>query len=93
MGIVEQYIIPLVHNSVLLKEEGEVIRTIYLVERILKLAIPNLYVWLLGFYTLFHLYLNILAEVLRFGDRLFYKDWWNSQDLTYFWSNWNMPVQ
>lgn len=22
--------------------------------------------------------LNIVAEVLRFGDREFYKDWWNA---------------
>ena len=43
----------------------------------MKLAVPNLIVWLLGFYAFFHLWLNILAEVLRFGDRLFYKDWWN----------------
>jgi diacylglycerol O-acyltransferase 1 len=47
------------------------------VQRILKLAVPNLMVWLLGFYAFFHLWLNILAELLRFGDRLFYKDWWN----------------
>jgi hypothetical protein len=26
-----------------------------------------------GFYCLFHLWLNILAEVLHFGDREFYK--------------------
>jgi diacylglycerol O-acyltransferase-1 len=35
-----------------------------------------LFVWLLGFYSLFHLWLNILAELLKFGDREFYKDWW-----------------
>ena len=46
-------------------------------QRIMKLAVPNLIVWLLGFYAFFHLWLNILAELLRFGDRLFYKDWWN----------------
>jgi hypothetical protein len=23
--------------------------------------------------------LNILAELLRFGDREFYKDWWNAK--------------
>lgn len=45
-------------------------------ERLLKLSIPNLMVWLLGFYALFHLGLNILAEVCTFGDREFYKDWW-----------------
>jgi len=40
----------------------------------------------------FHLYLNILAEITKFADREFYRDWWNATDLGYFWSNWNMPV-
>ena len=44
-----------------------------MVERVLKLSIPCLYWWLAMFYTLFDLWLNILAEVLRFGDREFYK--------------------
>jgi diacylglycerol O-acyltransferase 1 len=43
-----------------------------MVERILKLSIPMLYVWLCMFYCFFHCWLNILAEVLRFGDRMFY---------------------
>ncbi|KVH93980.1 Membrane bound O-acyl transferase, MBOAT [Cynara cardunculus var. scolymus] len=38
---------------------------LYAIERVLKLSVPNL--------------LNILAELLRFGDREFYKDWWNAQ--------------
>lgn len=42
-------------------------------ERVLKLAIPTLYIWLVMFYTLFHVWLNIVAEVLQFGDREFYK--------------------
>jgi intracellular septation protein A len=25
--------------------------------------------------------LNILAELLRFGDREFYKDWWNARTI------------
>jgi hypothetical protein len=29
-----------------------------------------------------HLYrLNIFAEILRFGDREFYKDWWNAKTI------------
>ena len=35
----------------------------------LKLSIANTYLWLLMFYFYFHLYLNLFAEVLRFGDR------------------------
>ena len=42
-------------------------------ERLLKLAVPTLYGWLIIFYALFHVWLNILAEVTHFGDREFYK--------------------
>lgn len=42
-------------------------------ERLLKLSLPNLYLWLLMFYTLFDLWLNIVAELTGFGDREFYK--------------------
>ena len=28
----------------------------------------------------------------RFGDRQFYRDWWNSTTLGYFWRSWNLPV-
>ena len=31
------------------------------------------YGWVLMVYAVFHLWLNILAELLRFGDREFYK--------------------
>ena len=44
-------------------------------EHLLKISIPNTYVWLLGFYWFFHLWMNLLAELTRFGDRLFYRDW------------------
>ncbi|XP_027363058.1 diacylglycerol O-acyltransferase 1C-like isoform X2 [Abrus precatorius] len=36
--------------------------------------------------------LNILAELLRFGDREFYKDWWNAKTVEEYWRMWNMPV-
>ena len=50
------------------------------------------YAWLLMFYLFFHLWLNLLAELTRFGDRLFYKDWWNSRNISGYWKNWNLPV-
>ena len=58
----------------------------------LKLSIANTYLWLLIFYFYFHLYLNLFAELLRFGDRVFYKDWWNSAEVSAYWRLWNMPV-
>jgi hypothetical protein len=36
---------------------------------VLKLALPNLYGWLVMFYVVFHVWLNILGELTRFGDR------------------------
>ncbi|KAI3968859.1 hypothetical protein MKX01_029009, partial [Papaver californicum] len=38
-------------------------------EWVLKLSVPTFYVWLHLFYCFFHLWFNILAEVLRFGER------------------------
>ena len=32
------------------------------------------------------------CEVLRFGDRTFYKAWWNATDFETYWRTWNMPV-
>ncbi|KAI8471776.1 MAG: MBOAT, membrane-bound O-acyltransferase family-domain-containing protein [Monoraphidium minutum] len=61
-------------------------------ERVLGLALPNLYVWLLGFVILFHVWLNIMGEVTRFADRSFYRAWWNASSLDQFWRLWNMPV-
>ena len=38
--------------------------------------VPSHVLWLMAFYWLFHSVLNVIAELLRFGDRCFYKDWW-----------------
>ncbi|KAG6409125.1 hypothetical protein SASPL_132157 [Salvia splendens] len=73
--IIEQYINPIVQNS----QHPLKGNLLYAVERVLKLSVPNLYVWLCMFYCFFHLWLNILAELLCFGDREFYKDWWNAK--------------
>nr|ABV21945.1 type 1 diaclyglycerol acyltransferase [Vernonia galamensis] len=86
--IIEQYINPIVKNS-RHPLKGDFL---YAIERVLKLSVPNLYVWLCMFYCFFHLWLNILAELLCFGDREFYKDWWNAQTIEEYWRLWNMPV-
>lgn len=68
--LVEQYVEPAIRNTKPSFDNGDYLR---ILERILKLAIPTLYVWLCIFYSLFHAWLNILAEFLHFGDREFYK--------------------
>ncbi|VFQ81349.1 unnamed protein product [Cuscuta campestris] len=86
--IIEQYINPIVKNS----QHPLKGNFLYAVERVLKLSVPTLYVWLCMFYCFFHLWLNIIAELLRFGDREFYKDWWNAKTIDEYWRMWNMPV-
>ncbi|KAK4774450.1 hypothetical protein SAY86_009385 [Trapa natans] len=86
--IVEQYINPIVQNS----QHPLKGNFLYAIERVLKLSVPNLYVWLCMFYCFFHLWLNILAELLCFGDREFYRDWWNAKTVEEYWRMWNMPV-
>jgi len=89
VALSQQWVIPLVKNSIAPFSEMDIKRCM---ERLLKLAIPNHLLWLLGFYTIFHSALNLMAEILRFADREFYLDFWNSETITYFWRSWNIPV-
>eukprot|EP00814_Leptocylindrus_danicus_P006596 CAMPEP_0116012008 /NCGR_PEP_ID=MMETSP0321-20121206/4883_1 /TAXON_ID=163516 /ORGANISM="Leptocylindrus danicus var. danicus, Strain B650" /LENGTH=805 /DNA_ID=CAMNT_0003481301 /DNA_START=65 /DNA_END=2483 /DNA_ORIENTATION=- len=90
--LVTQTIIPYLDLMVKDLEEDGKVSTATMAEVLLKLAIPNTYVWLVMFYLYFHLFLNLCAEILRFGDRVFYKDWWNSSEISSYWRLWNMPV-
>lgn len=45
------------------------------------------------FYFLLHCWHNAWAEILRFGDRLFYTDWWNSCSYQEYFRTWNCLVQ
>ena len=89
MAIIDQYIVPAVENSMMPLRNRQFVP---LAERVLKLSLPVLYAWLIMFYIFFHLWLNILAEALKFGDREFYKDWWNALNLGDYWRTWNTPV-
>ncbi|KAL3315399.1 Diacylglycerol O-acyltransferase 1 [Cichlidogyrus casuarinus] len=88
--LIQQWIFPI------LQKETQTFSTTkswsVVLERVLKFAVPNHIIWALGFYLLFHSWLNVLAELMRFGDRLFYKDWWNAESVQCFWSSWNVPV-
>jgi len=87
--IIVQWIMPIAKVAVWNFNEEN-----YLVsfEKLVKIAIPNLYLWLLMFYTLFHCMLNFSAEITKFGDRQFYKDWWNSSFIDEYWRTWNLPT-
>lgn len=97
--LLEQYITPLLlnarkHIKMEAGPSGKVLKVsvMSMLERLLKLSLPNLYLWLIMFYGLFHSWLNVLGEVTRFGDRRFYDDWWNAASFGEYWKKWNLPV-
>jgi hypothetical protein len=65
-----QFLLPLMQSSLMPLHETNLLR---FTERLLRLSVPNVAHWLVMFYLVFHLWLNILGELLMFGDRLFYK--------------------
>ncbi|XP_058515450.1 diacylglycerol O-acyltransferase 1 isoform X2 [Ochotona princeps] len=89
VGLIQQWMVPTIQNSMKPFKDMDYSR---IIERLLKLAVPNHLIWLVFFYWLFHSCLNAVGELMQFGDREFYRDWWNSESVTYFWQNWNIPV-
>ena len=55
--LVDQYVEPAILNSLTPLRES---RPILVVERVLKLSLPCMYVWLTIFYVFFHLFLNVV---------------------------------
>ncbi|KAI0114885.1 MBOAT, membrane-bound O-acyltransferase family-domain-containing protein [Daldinia grandis] len=84
-----QYAAPVLWNSL---DKIDHLDLVSIVERLLKLSTISLVIWLAGFFALFQSALNALAEIMRFGDRSFYDDWWNSAGLGDYWRLWNKPV-
>ena len=87
--LIYQYAMPTLTNSITAMDENN---RAWISERVLKLSVISATFWILGFYALFHSFLNLLAELLHFADRTFYLDWWNSVDLGAYWRGWNLPV-
>ncbi|XP_051884698.1 diacylglycerol O-acyltransferase 1-like [Pristis pectinata] len=83
----EMWVLPVTRNSMLPFVE---MKLTIIIHQLLLIAIPNHFMWLIFFHGFFHSTLNFVAELMRFGDRRFYRDWWNSETLTYFWSNSNI---
>lgn len=59
---------------------------------IFKSTLPGTFCLLLLFYGLLHSWFNFWAEMLRFPDRLFYEDWWNSLEFGTYYRKWNIVV-
>ncbi|KAK0055308.1 sterol O-acyltransferase 1-like isoform X1 [Biomphalaria pfeifferi] len=53
---------------------------------------PGTLLLFISFFAILHSWMNAFAEMLRFGDRLFYKDWWNSTTFSNYYRTWNVVV-
>lgn len=84
-----QYAAPLLHNSL---TKIATLDIASIIERLMKLSTVSLVVWLAGFFAVFQSILNALAEIMKFGDREFYLEWWNSPSVGTYWRTWNKPV-
>ncbi|OWK16759.1 hypothetical protein Celaphus_00011433 [Cervus elaphus hippelaphus] len=63
-----------------------------LVLSIMHATLPGIFMLLLIFFAFLHCWLNAFAEMLRFGDRMFYRDWWNSTSFSNYYRTWNVVV-
>lgn len=63
-----------------------------LVVAIFGCVLPSTMANLCGFYCLLHAWMNGWAELLRFGDRQFYRDWWNAASFDDYYRTWNCVV-
>ncbi|XP_054976313.1 sterol O-acyltransferase 1 [Sorex araneus] len=54
--------------------------------------LPAALILFLTFFAILHCWLNAFAEMLRFGDRMFYRDWWNSTSYANYYRTWNVVV-
>ncbi|KAK2625274.1 hypothetical protein QTJ16_005643 [Diplocarpon rosae] len=95
MNLVSQsFIYPVVIRTIEMKDAG-----LSLKERLKvfpwilsDLMFPFMTEYMLTWYVIWELILNLLAEVTFFADRGFYADWWNSVSWDQFARDWNRPV-
>jgi sterol O-acyltransferase len=57
-----------------------------------KSMAPGVMMYFLLFFGFLHCWMNMWAEMLRFGDRLFYTDWWNAACWASYYRRWNIVV-
>nr|XP_028588204.1 LOW QUALITY PROTEIN: sterol O-acyltransferase 1-like [Podarcis muralis] len=85
--ISEIYIFP-----VFRKYGGEHFNVRGLVLCILHTMLPSSLATITLYYLLLHCWQNAFAEMLRFADRMFYKDWWNSTSYASYFRTMNVVV-
>jgi len=59
---------------------------------VFRSMMPSVMVFLFAFFGVLHSWFNGWAELLRFGDRQFYQDWWNARSFGTYYRKWNIVV-
>lgn len=57
-----------------------------------KSMVPGTMLLILAFVGVLHTWQNLWAEIMRFGDRKFYEDWWNVTSFAAYYRKWNIVV-
>jgi sterol O-acyltransferase len=57
-----------------------------------RAMIPGTMLLVLTFFGVLHSWFNLFAELLRYGDRRFYEDWWNVSSWAGYYRKWNLVV-
>lgn len=70
----------------------EEINAASLTVKLFGMLMPCIILYLCGFYMILHSWLNFAAELLRFGDRMFYRDWWTANNYEAYYRTWNVVV-
>jgi sterol O-acyltransferase len=65
---------------------------ITIVEAVLRMLIPIVFLSVIVFFSVWESMFSCFAELSRFADREFYKDWWNSTTFDEFNRKWNKVV-
>ncbi|XP_013109831.1 sterol O-acyltransferase 1 [Stomoxys calcitrans] len=69
----------------------ELLASFYM-QRFFDILAPCMLILLGTFYLILHAWLNFTAELLRFGDRMFCRDWWTARNYDSYFRDWNVVV-
>ncbi|XP_055591079.1 sterol O-acyltransferase 1-like [Uranotaenia lowii] len=64
----------------------------HLILSIFRSIIPAFLICVFLFYCMLHSWMNVVSELLRFADRMFYRDWWNASSFAEYIRSWNVIV-
>lgn len=89
--IFERFLIPMYRDFGLQNHRNTSISEL-LVVAMFGSMMPATLVFMCAFYCLLHSWMNAFAELLRFADRMFYKDWWTASSHAAYYRLWNIVV-